>query len=201
MQERGRGGSGNTVLLAALFLAAGVAVGLGVAFFTGNLPSFGNDREVTLTDVQKLNELSSVQWTQSVPVTEESGGLGPVPEFLRGESVILIAVGEVRAGVDLSELEREDVNVEEGKVTLDLPEPEILSSALDEEDTRVYDRDQGLLNLNPDEDLETQARREAVSRLEDSARENGILGQAEENAETSLRAFVQSLGFEEVRFE
>lgn len=199
MEQRRRAGS--TLLLATLFLAVGVAGGLGIAFFTGNLSGFGNDREVTVRDVQKLNELSSVQWTQSVPVTEESGGLGPVPDFLRGESVVLIAVGEVRAGVDLGELSQGDVSVEEGRVTIDLPDPEIFSSALDEEETRVYDRDQGLLDFNLDEDLETEARREAVSRLESSARDNGILEQAEENAETSLRAFIQSLGFEEVRFE
>lgn len=201
MQERGRVRSGNTVLLAALFLAIGVAGGLGVAYVTGGLPTLGDDREVTVEDVQRLNELSSVQWTQSVPVTEESGGGGLMPEFLRGESVVLIAVGEIRAGVDLDGLQRGDVSVEEDRVTIDLPGPEILSSSLDEQRTRVYDRDQGLLNFNPDEDLETEARREAVRRLEDSARDNGILDQAEENAETSLRAFIQSLGFEEVEFE
>lgn len=199
MQRRARGGS--TLLLAALFLALGAAGGLGIAFLTGGLSGLGGDREVTVKDVQRLNELSSVQWTQSVPVTEESGGVSPIPEFLRGESVILIAVGEVRAGVDLAELEERDVNAEDGQVTIDLPAPEILSSGLDEERTRVYERDQGLLNFNPDEDLETEARRDAVSRIEASARENGILGQAEENAEISLRAFIQSLGFEEVEFE
>lgn len=201
MQERPRGGSGNTLLLAALFLAVGVAGGLGIAYVTGVIPLIGDVREPTVKDVQKLNELSSVQRTESVIVPQESGGQDLIPDFLRGESVVLIATGEVRAGVNLDELREGDVSVEEGRVTMDLPEPEILSAALDEEETRVYDRDQGLLNFDPDEDLETEARREAVRRLEDSARENGILEQAEENAQTSLRAFVQSLGFEEVEFE
>lgn len=66
MQRRQRGVS--TFLLAVLFLAAGVAGGLGVAFFTGNLPGIGDDRGVTVKEVQKLNELSSVQTTISVPV-------------------------------------------------------------------------------------------------------------------------------------
>lgn len=201
MWERGRAGVGNTLILATLFLAVGVVGGLGVAYVTGVVPLIGDDRAPTIKDVQKLNELSSVQWTQSVPVTEESGGAKLMPEFLRGESVVLIAVGEVRAGVDLDELREGDVSVEEDRVMIDLPKPEILSAALDEEETRVYDRDQGLLNFNPDEDLETEARREAVRRLEDSARDNGILNQAEKNAQTSLRAFIQSLGFAEVELE
>lgn len=199
MRQRARGGS--TLLLATLFLVVGAAGGLGVAFLTGGLAGLGGEREVTVRDVQRLNELSSVQWTQSVPVTSESGGMSLIPEFLRGESVVLIATGEVRAGVDLDELRQGDVEVEEGQVTISLPEPEILSAALEEGETRVYDRDQGLLDFNPDEDLETEARREAVRRVEDSARDNGILGQAEENAQTSLRAFVRSLGFEEVEFD
>ncbi len=199
MQQRQRGFS--MLLIAALFLAAGVAGGLGVALFTGSLTGLGEDREVTVEEVQKLNELSTVQTTISVPVPQESGSIPRVPEFLRGESVLLIATGEIRAGVDLDELRPGDLSVEEGRVIINLPDPEILSAALNEEETRVYDRDQGLLDFNLDEDLETEARREAVSRLESSARDNGILDQAEENAETSLRAFIQSLGFEEVRFE
>lgn len=201
MQQSGRRGTGGTMLLATLFLGAGAAIGLGVAFVTGGLPGFGGDREVTVEEVQELNELSSVQWTESVIVPRKSDGVPMIPDFLKGESVVLIATGKVRAGVNLDELGENDVSVEEGRVTIDLPDPEVLSAALDEEGTRIYDRDQGLLDFDPDENLETQARREAVGRLEKSARENGILDQAEENAEISLRAFIRSLGFEEVRFE
>lgn len=190
------------MLLAALFLAVGVAGGLSVAYLTDNLPGLGeNDETVTVEEVRELNELSSVRWTESVIVPQESGRVSSIPEFLRGESVVLIAVGEVRAGVDLDRLDEGDVRAGEERVTIDLPDPEILSASLDEERTQVYDRDQGLLNFSPDEDLETEARREAVRRIEGAARENGILQQAEENAETSLRAFVQGLGFEEVEFE
>jgi hypothetical protein len=38
-------------------------------------------------------------------------------------------------------------------VTIDLPEPQILSASLDEEKTRVYDRDFSPLNVRPDDDL------------------------------------------------
>lgn len=188
------------MLIAALFLGAGIAGGLGAAYVMGETP-FGEDATVTVEEVRQLNELSTARMTASVPVTQESGSITGVPEFLRGESVLLLAVGDVRAGVDLDELEEDDIRVGEDRVTIDLPEPEILSTGLDEERTRVYDRDRGLLNFDPDEDLETDARREAARRIETSARENGILDDAKTNAETSLRAFVQSLGFEEVEFE
>jgi hypothetical protein len=40
-----------------------------------------------------------------------------------------------------------------------------------------------------------------LDRLEQTARDEDILEQAEQNAENGIRAFVTSLGFEEVRFE
>ena len=53
----------------------------------------------------------------------------------------------------------------------------------------------------PDHDLVEQTRAAAVERVEEVARGEDILDQAEQNAEDSIRAFVTSLGFEEVRFE
>lgn len=198
----GTRGSGGTLAVAVLFLLVGAAGGLGVAYLTGNMPFVGGDeRTVTVEEVRDLNELSAVRMTASVPVPQESGSITGVPEFIRGESLLLIAVGDVRAGIDLDELEQGDVRAGDGRVTIDLPDPEILSSSLNEERTQVYDREQGLLDFSPDEDLETEARRDAIDDIEAAARENGILDQAQQNAETSLRAFIQSLGFEEVNFE
>ena len=79
--------------------------------------------------------------------------------------------------------------------------PVILSVSLDEGATRVYNRDFGPLNVRPDDDLVEQARAAAVERLEQTARDEDILEQAERSAENGIRAFVTSLGFEEVRFE
>lgn len=203
MAKRGGArGSGGTLAVALLFLLVGAAGGIGVAYLSGTMPFIaGDERTVTVEEVRQLNELATVQTTASVPVPQESGVIEPLPEFIRGESVLLIAAGDVRAGIDLDELEQGDVRVADESVTIDLPEPEILSSSLDEERTSVYDREQGLLDFSPDEDLETQARREAIDDIEAAARENGILDQAQQNAETSLRAFIQSLGFETVEFE
>ena len=39
-----------------------------------------------------------------------------------------------------------------------------------------------------------------MQKIEAAARENEILDTAEQNAEDSIRAFVTTLGFEEVRF-
>ena len=45
-----------------------------------------------------------------------------------------------------------------------------------------------------------EARRDAEEQILDAAEENGILEQAESNAEDSIRAFMNSLAYEEVVF-
>ena len=210
---KGRGGGFGTTLVLALLLvlvSVGVGVGIGRATFLGNLPVVGpllfEERPARTTagptvveGIQDLDRLATVRWTESVPVTRESGGTG-LERFFSGEKVLLIASGDVEAGVDLARIGEDDVQVEGEAATIRLPEPEVFSASLDERETRIYDRDFSLLNLRPDDELVEEARSEAVGQIEAAARENGILEQAERNAEESIRAFATTLGFEEVRF-
>ena len=133
-------------------------------------------------------------------VVHESCGTD-LEQLLVGEKVLLVAAGDVEAGVDLESLGRDDVRVSGETVTIRLPEPEILSVSLDEGATGVYDRDFGPLNVRPNDGLVEEARDAAIERIGEAARDEVILAQAEQNAENGIRAFVTSLGFEEVRFE
>ena len=90
--------------------------------------------------IRELDKLATVRWTESVPVTKESGG-DVWERVFNGEKVPVIATGNVEAGVDLGDIHKDDVSVNGDAVTIDLPEPEILSASLDEKTTRVYDRD------------------------------------------------------------
>jgi hypothetical protein len=207
------GGLGTTLVLAFVIVLVGVGLGLvlGTSSIVERVPVVGpllfeeepaqtTTSPVVVEGIQDLNQLATVRWRESVIVTRESGGTD-LEQLLVGEKVLLVAAGDVEAGVDLESLGRDDVRVSGETVTIRLPEPEILSVSLDEEATGVYDRDFGPLNLRPDDDLVEQARAAALDRLEQTARDEDILEQAEQNAENGIRAFVTSLGFEEVRFE
>ncbi len=204
------GGLLTTLLIAVSIVVISVVAGVGLARYGANLPVvgwfFGEGQSQTTTSavalegIQKLDRLDTVRMTQSVVVTRETGGT-ELRRFLTGEEVILVAVGDVEAGVNLSDLTEEDVQIEENVVTLNMPEPEISSVALDEEETRLYDRDQGILRLRADETLVEEARREARDELEAAARQNYIRATAESNAEDTIRAFLTTLGYEQVRFE
>ena len=202
------GGLGTTLVLALVIVVLGVALGVGLARYGSLLPIVGpllgekpprtTTGPVVVEGIQELDQLATVRWTESVPVTRDSGG-DIVDRLFSGEKVIVIATGNVEAGVDLGDIQKDDVSVSGDTVTIDLPEPEILSSSLDEEKTRVYDRDFSPLNVRPDDDLVEMARLRAVEKIEAAAREHKILETAERNAEDSIRAFVTTLGFDEVR--
>jgi hypothetical protein len=154
---------------------------------------------VVVEGIRNLNQLATVRLTESVLITLESSGTG-FERIFSGERVLLVAVGEVEGGVDLANMGEEDVQIDGDRLTIHLPDPGILSTSLDEDETAVYDRDFGLLNFRPNDELVEEARGEAVDRVEEAARENDILDSARRNAEDSIRAFATTLGFEEVEF-
>ena len=207
------GGFATTLVLALVIVVLSVGLGIGISRFdfAERMPLIGpllqerpartTTSPVVVDGVRELDQLATVRVTESILVTRESGSENALDRLFSGEKVLLVATGDVEAGVDLSEVGEDDVRVEGETVTIRLPEPEVLSASLDEEKTRVYDRDYGPLNLRPDDDLVEEARAEAEERIEAAARENGVLKTAETNAEGSIGAFVRALGFEEVRFE
>ena len=186
------GGLGTTLVLALVIVVLGVALGVGLARFGSSLPIVGlllgvkpprtTTGPVVVEGIKELDHLATVRWTESVPVTRETGG-DILDRLFSGEKVIVIATGKVEAGVDLGDIDKDDVSVNGDSVTIDLPEPEILSASLDEDKTRVYDRDFSPLNIRPDDQLVEEARLRALQKIKDAARENGILDTAEHNAE------------------
>src|SRR5215203_5017997 len=143
-QDVGKKGDGlaTTLVLALVIVVLGVALGVGLARFGETLPLVGpllgekpprtTTGPVVVEGIRELDQLATVRWTESVPVTRETGG-DILDRLFDGERVLVIATGEVEAGVDLGGIGKEDVSVNSDTVTIDLPEPQILSASLDEE--------------------------------------------------------------------
>lgn len=204
------GGFGATLASALVIVVLAVGIGLGLSTYGHRLPVIGwffevpvqtTTSPVVVEGIQRLDQLATVRFSESTIVTKESGGEG-IRRLLTGEQLILAAQGEVEAGVDLSAVDKNDVSVNGQSVSINLPEPQIVSVSLDEKETRIYDRDMGLMpRITPSDDLAEEARDDAEERIEQAARENDILDYADRNAEDSIRAFLLALDFEEVRFE
>lgn len=113
------------------------------------------------------------------------------------DAILLVAAGDVVAGVDLSKLADGDLTVRpsERRVQLRLPPAEILSVTLDDDRTYVHSRQTTPLT-KPVADLETRARKQAASAIRDAALQAGILERASRTAIQTLRALLLSLGYE-----
>lgn len=136
-------------------------------------------------------------------VIEASTARGNALDIFLGERLLLIASGDVVAGVDLSKLTDRDVIISSdgASVTLTLPASEIFSARLNNERTRVYDRQTRLITRltgGQDPNLETQARQEAERQILAAACENGITQRAAEEAKRSMEQFLRLLEFENV---
>lgn len=80
------------------------------------------------------------------------------------------------------------------------PAVRMLGTSLNEDGTRLYDRDRGLLRIRGNDELIDAAREKAEDRVLDVARDNGILEKAQDNAEDSIRGLATSLGYQRVVF-
>jgi hypothetical protein len=160
-------------------------------------PTIYPSSETVIRSVQRLSRLETASYRIEKVITAESGQ-GPLG-FLFGDRLLLIAHGEVIAGIDLSNLTMDSLRqTEDGVLYITLPPPEVFVSTLDNERTRVYDRRTGVVGMNVE--LETEARREAERLILEAAQEDGLEAEAADNAKVVLESFLLALGFEEVEF-
>jgi hypothetical protein len=197
----------------ALLWALGLVVlalvaAIGLARYGSQIPIVGpliepaDGGETVVLGVRRLNELATAEMTAQVVVEKEENAqilTHALPEWIAGQKVLLVARGEVEAGINLEELGEDDVRVEEKRVVIDLPEARILDSSLDEDNTRLYDWDRGFF-IKGDYALVEEARREALDKVEAAARDEDIVEKAQGNAKDSIREFLTSLGYREVVF-
>ena len=160
-------------------------------------PTILPDPVTIVNEVKVLARLETIQYSVEKVITAETGQ--EILGELFGDRLLLIAHGVVIAGVDLSNLSRDDITISDGVVLVDLPDPEIFIATLDNQKSSVYDRETGLFRKG-DPDLETLARQAAEQEIYQTALEDGILQQANDNAEIFIERLLGDLGYEDVIF-
>jgi len=159
-------------------------------------PTIVADPVSIVLEIQALSRLETTSYTIERVITAESGE-GPLG-FLFRDRLLLIAHGQVIAGVDLAQLTEEDIQVAGDRVFVTLPAAEVFVATLDNDQTYVYERDTAIFGQQVD--LETLARQAAEEAVLETALEDGILEQAQINAENVIRTLLMGLGFHEVVF-
>ncbi|WP_129628322.1 DUF4230 domain-containing protein [Candidatus Oscillochloris fontis] len=199
------GGLATLLVLALVFNQVG-----GIARFLPSMPNFSTiiitptpviqSGTAVVRRIQQLSRLETTRYTveQVIDVRQESS-IPWIGNWVASDALLLIAHGEVIAGIDLSQLSENAITISpDGRtITLQLPPAQILSAILDNSKTRVYSRDRGWL-APENNNLETLARQEAEQRILQAACEDGVLIRATEAAEVALQKFLGLLDYDQV---
>lgn len=161
-------------------------------------PTILPDPVTIINQVRPLARLETIQYTVEKVITAEVGQNVLSPLF--GDRLLFVGHGYVTAGVDLSKLRSQDLVLEEGVFIFHLPQAEIFVATLDNDKSYVYDRETGLLT-HGDINLETAARQAAEDQIRQAALDDGILTQAQTNAESFLRNLLLKMGYSMVLFK
>jgi hypothetical protein len=208
-RQRRRSGAFFGVVLAVLL--GGVLLGFFVhqarSGVAGRLASLITGRPLVVVSapdvvekIQRLSRLETVMYSLDT-VVEGQESSSVLPDALAGDKLLMIVHGNTVAGVDLSQLRPESVQITEGangrSIRLTLPPSQVFATTLDEAKSRVYARDTGLF-VSADPNLETQVRAKAQMQLQQAALSDGILDAAAKNARVAVTAMLEGLGFAHV---
>jgi hypothetical protein len=160
-------------------------------------PTVVPDPVTIVHSVQALARLETIQYSIEKVITAEIGQ--ETFGFLFGDRLLFVAHGSVIAGVDLTKLGEDDIAIEGDTLYIRVPKAEVFLATLDNDKSYVYDRETGIFT-HGDVNLETTARQAAQAEIEKAALEDGILEQAQANAETFLYRLLRQLGYETVIF-
>ncbi|MFM2383718.1 MAG: hypothetical protein RIQ72_290 [Candidatus Parcubacteria bacterium] len=160
---------------------------------------FGSDRSAVITQIQLLNRFETASYTIDKVIEANTGHTG-IKEFLFGDKLILIAQGTVIAGFDMSKITPADFKGIGNEIHIKLPPAELFGVILNNNETKVFDRDTGVLTKG-DTNLEAKARQEASETIRIAACEGGILSTATEQAKKQLELMLRTAGFEKVYIE
>lgn len=160
-------------------------------------PTIIPDPVTYINEVRALARLETIQYSVEKVITAETGQ--GTFDFLFGDRMLFVAHGTVIAGIDMEKIGPDQLRLENGVLYVTLPPAEIFVATLDNQKSYVYDRETGFLNKGV-QDLETLARQSAEDEIRKAALDDGILQQAQTNAENYLFRFFQSLGYDNVIF-
>ncbi|WNZ49092.1 DUF4230 domain-containing protein [Leptolyngbya boryana CZ1] len=159
-------------------------------------------RSVVIQQVRQASELTTAVFTMEavVPTQQDAAIAGVV---IGTTKLLYIARGEVRAGVDLSTLKPDNVQIVGDTIRLQLPAPKILDKKIDVTRSSVYDYNRGPLGLGPDvaPNLQKLAQDEALKKIQLAACSDGILDKANDRAKLVVTSLIRVSGIKDVIVE
>jgi hypothetical protein len=208
--SRRRGRRGTRLLAAAVGVAVAVPLGgLALEKVTGWGNPFSEqvvDRSTPplLLKLSDLHQYHAATGTFQVVVDQERK-TAYVPTVISGERTTLLATGTVDAYVDFTDLApgRVALSADHRSATITLPAPRLAAPAVDPAQSRVLDRDRGIVQrvgdaLEDGTTDDTPLYQAAERRLASAAAASDLRNRAETNTRGMLTGLAHSLGVPDV---
>lgn len=149
-----------------------------------------------LEKVQTVSELNTVEMYFNEIIDFKNAKMFNDYEIpFTEKSFIFTVKAKVKAGIDLSVLKESDIVISENTVQITLPEPKITSKEI--LSYKAYDEKDGLFNEVTNEDT-LKALDEFTQRLEQQAKDSGIIKQAKERSVQTMEHLLMLMGFEKI---
>ncbi|ELS58665.1 DUF4230 domain-containing protein [Streptomyces viridochromogenes] len=193
------------VLVLAVFFA-----GIRLSVLPGLKDLFGtetNDRSgpALLQSIQDMSRYEAASGNFQIVVDLDKDAKF-LPDAIRGTRTLYVGAGTVDAYVDLGEVGKDDVMVDDDRTsaTLRLPHAALGKPSLDPDRSYAVSKQRGLLDrigdlFSDNPNSEQAVQKLAVKHIGDAAKESGLTARAEKNTTDMLKGLLHSLGFKEVK--
>lgn len=171
-----------------------------ISFNSITLKTTSEVRNLIISSVQNTTELTTANTSSKATITvKQEKKFWRVP--VGDTNLVYEGVGNIRAGINLAEMEVIAADFNQRQIQIKLPAPHISDVGLD------IGRSSTLANyrhwLAPKADIEMQerAQRDAMNKIKAEACANHILEAASSNAEQLIRNTLASAGFETIQMD
>ncbi|MDA3615059.1 DUF4230 domain-containing protein [Polluticaenibacter yanchengensis] len=147
--------------------------------------------------VQSLQQLATVEYTISKVIKANDNKTW----YTIGDRKILFTSNaKIKAGIDLSKLQAENITVNGKSISIKLPEPEIFSINIPPDEIKEAYSEKGFWRDEFSAEEKQQLLQQAETQIKQAAYDPqlGILNQAKLSTQTYLTNLLTSLGFEQV---
>jgi hypothetical protein len=155
-------------------------------------PTIIADPITYINEIRAVARLETIEYTVEQVVAGENnqGTLA----FAFGNKILVQIHGTVSAGIDMQKLGPADMQYQNSVLTVKLPQAEIFHIELNPSKTQVYTLQEGVF-VDIDPNLVIGALQGGEDKIRQAAIEDGILQQAQTNAEAYLTKFFAALGY------
>jgi Protein of unknown function (DUF4230) len=182
------------LIIAAVVLIILIIFGLSTGIFHFNVmkTSTESNQQLVLKKIEEVGNLELVKFNFN-DIVEESvvRKIFDIDNLAPDSRVLVIINGEATACINLKEVTKDDIKLEDDNINLILPEPTICYTKINHDRSKIYDENFVARIFNPE--LIDKAYRDGEIKIKDEAISLGIIDQAKINAIKLLRALLKGI--------